>query len=149
MKPLAGYITGLLFGVGLVLGGMTDPARILGFLDIAGHWDPTLAFVMFGAVTVTWLGYRWLFRSAKPWLAASFHLPATSVIDRRLVIGALLFGVGWGLAGYCPGPALVSIWNGAAGLYLLLAGMIFGWWLARRVPHKPLPAAETADHAAS
>ncbi len=149
MKLLAGYGTGLIFGLGLLLGGMTDPARILGFLDLAGHWDSTLAFVMLGAVAVTALGYRWLFRSAKPWLEASFHLPAAAAIDRRLVIGAVLFGVGWGLAGYCPGPAIVSVWSGSEGVYLLLAGMILGCWLARRAARKPLFAAKATGHAAS
>lgn len=149
MKLLAGYACGLLFGIGLVLGSMTDPARILAFLDVAGQWDPTLAFVMIGALGVTIPGYLWLFRSSKPWLSPIFHVPTKRVVDKHLVIGAVLFGVGWGLSGYCPGPALVSVWNGGApGLYLVLAGMIGGWWLARQVLHEPTSETNNAGHVA-
>jgi len=125
---LTGFLTGLLFGAGLSLGGMTDPAVVRGFLDIAGDWNPALAFVMAAGLAVTYLGYRLVFRQNRPLWARSFSLPTATAVDGRLILGAALFGIGWGLAGYCPGPALASLaggrWEVAAFVAAMLVGMI-------------------------
>jgi uncharacterized membrane protein YedE/YeeE len=133
MKTAVAYLVGLLFGLGLCVGGMTDPARVLGFLDLADAWDPSLMFVMAGALVVTALGYRLVFARGRPWLAANFELPTASRIDRRLLLGAALFGIGWGLAGYCPGPALTSLAGMRPAVWGLVASMVLGWWLASRL----------------
>ena len=134
MKLGIALAAGLLFGFGLSLGGMTQPAVVLGFLDLFGAWNPRLVFVMAGAVVTTAIGYRLVLSRAHPWLAATFKLPTTREIDARLVTGAALFGVGWGIAGYCPGPALASIGGGNASVWLLVAAMALGWWLAAKLP---------------
>jgi uncharacterized membrane protein YedE/YeeE len=123
---------GLLFGAGLALGGMTDPAVVLGFLDVAGAWNPTLAFVMGGALAVTFVGYRLVFRRAGPLLDGRFALPTAHAIDARLLGGAALFGAGWGLAGYCPGPALASLPAAHLGTAVFVLAMLAGLALARR-----------------
>ena len=133
MRPWIAFATGLLFGLGLSLGGMTQPAVVLGFLDIFGAWDPRLVFVMAGAVLTTAVGYRLLLRRPRPLLAERFQWPTSRRIDARLVGGAALFGIGWGIAGYCPGPALASLGAGVPALLVLVACMIAGWWLAARL----------------
>ncbi|MGS1012989.1 DUF6691 family protein [Rhodanobacter sp. UC4450_H17] len=133
MKVLVALVAGLLFGIGLVLGGMTRPEIVLGFLDVFGHWNPQLAFVMGGAVLTTALGYRLVLTRPQPWLDATFQLPTARTLDRRLLGGAAMFGVGWGLAGYCPGPALASLTAGAPGLLLFVACMVAGWLLVARL----------------
>lgn len=133
MKLLFGYLSGLLFGLGLAIGGMTDPARVQGFLDVFGEWDPTLVFVLGGAVTTTFVGYRLVFRRQHPLLADVFSLPTRRDIDSRLLAGAAIFGIGWGLSGYCPGPAFASISGITWPLLALLLSMVFGWWVARQV----------------
>jgi uncharacterized membrane protein YedE/YeeE len=129
---VAGFVTGLLFGLGLCLSRMSDPAVVQGFLDLAGDWNPALAFVMAGGVAVTFIGYR-LVLPGKPLWAAKFQLPAATAIDRPLVAGAAIFGIGWGLAGYCPGPAVLSLasarWDILAFVIAMLAGMILVRWL--------------------
>jgi len=134
MKAAMALMAGLLFGIGLSVGGMTQPAVVLGFLDLFGAWNPRLIFVMAGAVLTTAIGYRWATRNQRPWLAASFNLPTAHQIDRRLVAGAALFGIGWGIAGYCPGPALASLGSGVGSAGLLVATMVLGWWLAAKLP---------------
>lgn len=134
MKTLMGYIAGLLFGLGLALAGMTDPARVLGFLDLFGAWDPTLMFVLGGAVATTFIGYRIVFRRERPMLGETFQLPTRQDLDARLIGGAALFGIGWGLSGYCPGPAIASIAGLTAPLLAMLAAMVAGWFLARAIP---------------
>ena len=134
MKVLVALLSGLLFGLGLDLAGMTQPAVVLGFLDIFGQWDPRLAFVMGGAVLTTAIGYRLVWRRPRPLLGDSFKLPTTRRFDVRLIGGAALFGIGWGIAGYCPGPALASLSGAAPSLLALVASMIAGWWLAARLP---------------
>ncbi|MCC5883111.1 MAG: YeeE/YedE family protein [Halomonas sp.] len=134
MKTLMGYIAGLLFGLGLALAGMTDPARVLGFLDIFGAWDPTLMFVLGGAVVTTFIGYRQVFRRERPVMGETFQLPTRQDLDARLIGGAALFGVGWGLSGYCPGPAIASIAGLTAPLFAMLVAMVAGWFLARAIP---------------
>lgn len=136
----AQFCVGLLFGVGLIVSGMSDPAKVLNFLDVAaiasGYWDASLAFVMAGAVTVAFVGYRLVLRRPAPLLADRFQVPTRTDIDRRLVVGAALFGLGWGLAGFCPGPALVALGSGQKLVWLfagaMIAGMAAARWLARR-----------------
>ncbi|MBA2778445.1 DUF6691 family protein [Billgrantia kenyensis] len=134
MKSVMGYIAGLLFGLGLALAGMTDPARVLGFLDIFGAWDPTLMFVLGGAVVTTFIGYRLVFRRERPMLGETFQLPTRQDLDVRLIGGSALFGIGWGLSGYCPGPAVASIAGLTAPLFAMLIAMVAGWFLARAIP---------------
>jgi uncharacterized membrane protein YedE/YeeE len=132
-EAIAGLLTGLIFGLGLCLSGMTDPAVVLGFLDLAGAWNPALVFVMAAGVAVTFLGYRFLVPKSRPLWAPRFTLPAATVIDAPLLSGAAIFGIGWGLAGYCPGPAMVSLASGRTGVIIfvlsMLAGMIFVRWM--------------------
>lgn len=134
MKSLMGFFAGLLFGAGLGIAGMTQPAVVLGFLDVGGAWNPRLLFVMAGAVITTAIGYRWVWRARKPRFEASFDVPSAGRIDRRLLAGAALFGIGWGIAGYCPGPALASLGSGVGSVWVLIGTMALGWWLASRWP---------------
>ncbi len=127
---LAALAAGLLFGIGLALAGMTDPSVVLGFLDLAGRWNPALLFVMGGAVTVTFIGYRLAFARGAPLFAPRFMLPALAHIDAPLVVGAALFGLGWGLAGYCPGPVLASLVSLNTGVLLFVVAMAVGMLLA-------------------
>lgn len=125
-------LAGLVFGAGLILSGMTDPTVVLGFLDVAGVWNPSLAFVMGGAVGVTLVGFRLVARRPAPLCDVQFHLPQKRTLDARLLIGAALFGVGWGLSGYCPGPALTDLLAGNAEAGIVVAAMLAGAWLQRR-----------------
>ncbi|KUL92960.1 membrane protein [Bosea sp. WAO] len=124
---------GTLFGLGLAMSGMLDPARVRGFLDIFGAWDPSLAFVLGGAVTVALAGMAVLKRLRRPVFDEQFHLPATSPVDRRLVLGSAIFGIGWGMAGFCPGPALASLSLGLAPVVLFVVAMLVGMTLHDRV----------------
>lgn len=133
VKTAAGYLAGMLFGLGLAISGMTDPARVLGFLDIAGAWDPTLIFVLGAAVGTTFVGYRLVFARGTPLFSTQFQLPTKQELDAKLLGGAALFGVGWGLSGYCPGPAIASIGGLTLPLLALLAAMVVGWWIAQRL----------------
>lgn len=124
------FVAGVLFGFGLSLGRMTDPARVIGFLDIAGQWDATLLFVMGGALAVTVPLFPWVLRFEQPILEARFFLPVNTRIDWRLIAGAIVFGIGWGIAGFCPGPALASLSAGTSGPILFVVTMLVGQWLA-------------------
>ncbi|NEQ46214.1 MAG: YeeE/YedE family protein [Leptolyngbya sp. SIOISBB] len=126
-KGLA-LIAGLLFGLGLGVSQMVDRDRVLGFLDIAGDWDPTLAFVMGGAVLVTLISFRFVLQRPHPIFIEKFYLPTRQDIDRTLLIGAGLFGIGWGIAGYCPGPAITATVLGIANPFIFLVAMIIGSW---------------------
>jgi len=126
MHILLALIVGLVFGIGLTVSGMTDPAKVLGFLDLAGRWDPSLALVMLGAILVALPAFRIAARRRQSLLGAPMQLPVAVRIDRRLVLGSLTFGVGWGLAGFCPGPALASLATGAAGPLIFSAAMLAG-----------------------
>lgn len=123
---LSALVAGLLFGIGLIVSRMIDPKKVMDFLDVFGDWDASLAFVMIGAVGVTSIGYRVLFRRSKPLFAEMFSLPRSTKIDKKLVIGAALFGIGWGLAGLCPGPALTGISLGVPSILLFVLFMIAG-----------------------
>lgn len=129
---LVGLFAGLLFGAGLVVSGMTEPAKVRGFLDFTGHWDPTLAFVMAGAIAVHLLAYRLIRGRRAPILGGSFQLPTRRDIDAKLLAGAAIFGVGWGLGGYCPGPAVTSLTTGAPAVLVFVAAMLGASWLTAR-----------------
>lgn len=131
MHFIVNLALGLLFGVGLVVSGMSDPAKVLNFLDLAGTWDPSLAFVMGGAVIVTFLGYRLVFRRDHPVAAPAFQLPTRKDIDSRILVGPATFGLGWGLGGFCPGPALTALGLGDSGTLVFLPAMFAGMWTAR------------------
>lgn len=131
MRVLAALLCGLMFGVGLLISGMTNPAKVQGFLDFAGIWDPTLAFVMGGALAVNAGGYALTRRRAQPLFADAFALPADRAIDAQLVGGAALFGVGWGLVGLCPGPALAGLLRGDPAIYLFVVALLAGTWAQR------------------
>ncbi len=131
MSILIQLAIGLLFGAGLAISGMAAPAKVTNFLDLAGQFDPSLAFVMGGAVIVAFIGFRLVLVRARPVFAPSFNLPTSRTIDRRLLLGAGLFGIGWGLAGFCPGPALTSIGLGAPGTFIFVPAMLVGMVAAR------------------
>jgi uncharacterized membrane protein YedE/YeeE len=150
MSVLVNLIAGLLFGFGLLLSGMVDPAKVMNFLDVLGTWDPSLAFVMAGAVTVAFLGYRLAFRRSSPLVAPAFKLPTARDLDRRLIGGAAVFGIGWGLTGFCPGPAVVSVPLLAPGTLAFVPAMIAGLVLARFLrPSAPEPAVLSASSSAN
>jgi uncharacterized membrane protein YedE/YeeE len=127
IKWIMALIAGLVFGLGLIVSGMTDPSKVIGFLDIFGNWNPSLAFVMGGAIVVGLIAFPFAARRATALLGDPMRLPTASQIDRRLVLGALAFGAGWGLAGYCPGPALASLLTiDDAKPWLFVAAMLAG-----------------------
>jgi len=126
MHIFAAFIAGLIFGVGLIISGMTNPSKIIGFLDITGVWDPSLLLVMVGAISLSYFAFRKAGVLAKPLLGDEMQLPKSREVNRRLVTGSLIFGAGWGLAGYCPGPALASIATGAQEPIIFVTAMIAG-----------------------
>ena len=123
---VAAFGTGALFAIGLAISGMTKPSKVAGFLDVAGAWDASLAFVMIGAIAVHFIAYRIVTRRASPLFDTKFHLPTRKDIDLRLVLGAGLFGIGWGLGGFCPGPGLVTAGSGSLSALVFVAGMTIG-----------------------
>jgi uncharacterized membrane protein YedE/YeeE len=125
------FACGLLFALGLTVSGMTQPSKVIAFLDVTGDWDPSLAFVMIGAIGVFAPAYRWALRRARPVLCPDFAPPASGAIDARLIIGAALFGLGWGASGYCPGPAITSAAAGGDGVLVFLAAMLTATLVAR------------------
>lgn len=133
MRLLLIFITGLVFGSGISLSGMIDPAKVLNFFDLAGSWDPSLMFVMAGALVVTFIGYRLVWQRPASLLGGGFQLPTATEVDRNLVIGAALFGVGWGIAGFCPGAAIPAIGTGRWEVLLFLLSVIAGIGLRRIV----------------
>jgi len=135
-RLLISLIAGALFGAGLIVSQMVNPARVLGFLDFAGTWDPTLAFVLSGALAVSIPGF-WLTRRLRtPVLENKSHLPPPGRLDGRLILGAVLFGIGWGLVGFCPGPALAALGTGEAKAFGFLAAMATGMWLFGRIAQR-------------
>ena len=142
---LTALLAGLVFGWGLLISGMAQPTKVLAFLDLAGRWDPSLMLVMVGAIAVGSLGFALARRRKKSLLGLDMRLPTATRIDRSLVIGSTLFGIGWGLAGLCPGPALVALGTGQAKAFVfvlaMLAGMgVFEWLEQRRARRTPSPA---------
>lgn len=133
MYALAHLVAGLLFGTGLVISGLINPAKVLNFLDISGTWDPSLAFTLGGAVLTTAVGYKLAFVRGKPLLSDRFHVPSASEIDTRLILGAALFGIGWGLVGYCPGPAIAALSLGGAPTAIFTVAMLAGMAVARNL----------------
>lgn len=139
MQTLFALLSGLVFGVGLILSGMTDPAKVTAFLDVGGAWDPSLAFVMGGALLVALPAFTLARRRGTTLTQVPLQLPTARRIDRRLVLGSLAFGAGWGLSGYCPGPALVSLTTGSPGIWWFVVPMLGGmalyevgeWWHGR------------------
>ena len=129
---LIALLAGLLFGAGLALGGMTNPAKVVGFLDVSGRWDPSLAFVMGSALLVTFPVFAWVRRARRPLLAERFQLPTKRDLDPQLLAGAALFGIGWGIAGLCPGPAIANLAAGSPEVLLFVVTMVAGMWLRDR-----------------
>ncbi|TNE66136.1 MAG: YeeE/YedE family protein [Alphaproteobacteria bacterium] len=129
MKALMALVSGLLFGLGLTISGMINPAKVINFLDLAGNWDPSLAFVMAGALAVTAVGYRLVFRRAAPVCDSQFHVPTNRVLDKRLIGGSVLFGIGWGMGGFCPGPAIAALSGGFVPVFAFVAAMLLGMQL--------------------
>lgn len=123
------FTIGLIFGLGLILSGMSNPAKVLGFLDLAGTWDPSLAFVMGGAIIVGLVAFQVARKRTQTFLGGALKLPTAKDIDKRLVLGSLAFGAGWGLAGFCPGPALVSLGSGEIKAFIFVAAMLAGMGL--------------------
>ncbi|MFZ9254825.1 MAG: DUF6691 family protein [Hylemonella sp.] len=145
MQRITEFVAGLLFGLGLLLSGMSDPGKVLGFLDLLGSWDPSLALVMAGAILVGMLAFTVAKKRTINFLGGALHLPTANQIDRRLVIGALLFGAGWGLAGFCPGPSLVSMFSGQPKAAVFVLAMVIGMLLyeaADRWIHRPRASQE-------
>jgi uncharacterized membrane protein YedE/YeeE len=137
MGNLIAAASGLVFGLGLIAAGMTQPLKVKGFLDLFGAWDPSLALVMGGAIAVGLVAFALAKRRSRSWTGEPMELPTSQVIDTRLIVGGLLFGAGWGLAGYCPGPAIVAAgsgaWSGGVFVVAMLAGMLaHDRWLARK-----------------
>ncbi len=137
-QVLAALASGTLFGLGLTLSRMVDPAKVLGFLDVASDWDPSLALVLLGATGTAAIGFRFILgRRAAPLFAETFSLPTTRAIDRRLVIGAAIFGVGWGLVGLCPGPALAGLGLAFRSAAIFVAAMLAGMAVFELIGHAP------------
>ncbi len=131
MRLITAYFIGLVFGSGIALSGMINPAKVLNFFDVAGTWDPSLIFVMGGALLVTVIGYRLMLVREEPVLATRFQLPTSRAIDARLVVGSALFGLGWGIAGFCPGGALPALGTGRSDVFLFVAALIAGILVTR------------------
>lgn len=138
LRSLAALAAGLIFGLGLALSGMLDPARVRGFLDVGGAWDPSLVFVLGGAVTVSRLGYLLSRRLRGPVLDSRFDLPARHRIDAPLILGAALFGIGWGVSGFCPGPAVAALSTAAAPVLVFVVAMLVGMALHGLLPAAPM-----------
>lgn len=133
LKSLVALVAGILFGAGLVVGGMTDPGKVIGFLDLAGKWDPSLAFVMGAAICITLPVFQLMKLRSHPLLDTRFYLPTRTDLDSQLLGGSALFGIGWGIAGLCPGPAIANLSNGTPEVLAFVIAMIAGMWLRDRV----------------
>ncbi len=134
MNALFALVSGLVFGLGLIAAGMTNPAKIKGFLDLFGAWDPSLALVMGGAIAVGVLAFAAARRRTVSWTGVAMEMPTTNTIDARLLGGGALFGIGWGVAGFCPGPALVAASTGSASALMFVAAMLLGMTIYDRLP---------------
>ena len=132
-QVVSAFLLGTLFGLGLAVSEMTNPARIIGFLDVMGRWDPTLVFVMAGALVITGSMFPFILRRVRPLFATRFSLPTKTKIDTPLVVGAAVFGIGWGLVGFCPGPAVAALASRSPSVALFVIAMFVGQWLASRL----------------
>ncbi|MEL7090701.1 MAG: DUF6691 family protein [Pseudomonadota bacterium] len=142
MKLIASYFIGLIFGIGISISGMANPAKVLNFFDVAGTWDPSLIFVMGGALVTTFLGYRVVFARTAPLLSKGFNLPSARNIDAKLIGGSAVFGVGWGIAGFCPGGALPALGTGRWEVVVFVGSLIAGIFVAQVIQRaKPTRAA--------
>lgn len=144
MRNFMSLSAGMVFGIGLIVSGMADPAKVLNFLDILGPWDPSLAFVMGGASVTAFIGYRLIWRRERPVMGSEFDLPDNAAIDAPLLTGAAIFGIGWGLGGFCPGPAWTSLLLGSSGILVFLPAMLVGIVLAGFVKTFPSIASKGA-----
>lgn len=131
MRIIAAYCIGLIFGLGIMISGMANPAKVINFFDIFGTWDPSLMFVMGGAVVTTFIGYRWILAGGKPLLSARFDLPTVTRIDPMLIGGASIFGIGWGISGFCPGGAIPAIGTGRMEVLVFMVALIGGLIVTR------------------
>jgi uncharacterized protein len=146
MHVLTSFLAGLVFGLGLLISGMANPAKVLGFLDLAGAWDPSLALVMVGAIAVGAVGFAFAGRRTKSLIGEAMHLPTARHIDRRLVGGSVVFGVGWGLAGFCPGPGLVALGMGNSRALIFVVAMLAGMAVFELFEHRSRRKAHTRTH---
>jgi uncharacterized membrane protein YedE/YeeE len=151
MAFFTSFLAGLVFGLGLIISGMANPAKVLGFLDLGGRWDPSLAFVMAGAIGVGAIAFAVARRRTRSLLGAAMRLPSLQSIDRRLLVGSVVFGIGWGIAGFCPGPALVAVGMGQAKALVfviaMLAGMgVFEWLEGRKEAKHPERGSRSKAH---
>ncbi len=144
-RMIVALFAGTLFGVGLAVSGMVNPAKVIGFLDVAGNWDPTLMFVMGGALLVTIPAFRLILKRPRPILADGFALPTKSALDGRLLGGATLFGVGWGLSGFCPGPAVVAMVTGLTPVFAFVGAMMVGMAIYTSIFERPHRGGATAN----
>ncbi|MGL1919733.1 MAG: YeeE/YedE family protein [Hyphomicrobiales bacterium] len=133
MKLVLSYIIGLIFGIGIVISGMANPAKVINFFDFAGNWDASLAFVMAGGLIITFIGYRFILAKPAPLLEAKFDLPSKTSIDFNLIGGSALFGIGWGIAGFCPGGAIPALGTGMSQVFIFTAAMVAGIYATKFV----------------
>ena len=145
MPALFALLAGVVFGIGLIVSGMANPAKVLGFLDLSGRWDPSLAFVMGGAILVGVVAFAWSRRRTVSLLGLQMRLPTATQVDRRLVAGSLLFGIGWGIAGFCPGPALVALGMGEHKALLFVAAMLAGMGVFELLERYRRPSREARE----
>jgi uncharacterized membrane protein YedE/YeeE len=136
MKNITTFTSGLLFGLGLITSGMTDPSKVLGFLDITGLWNPSLIFVMIGGIIISFFGFRYAKNLSKTIFNDEIHLPGTTNVTKELVIGGIIFGAGWSIAGFCPGPALVALGAGYNEAFVFVLAMIFGMLIHDKILRK-------------
>ena len=140
MQLIYTVLTGLVFGIGIAISGMMNPAKVLNFFDVLGSWDPSLAFVMAGALTVTFLGYRLVWKRDTPLFSDRFQIPTSTLIDAKLIGGSALFGIGWGIAGFCPGAAIPALGTGRWEVALFLCAVVGGFFLRRLLSNLPQKA---------
>lgn len=133
MRMISAFTVGLIFGLGIAVSGMINPAKVLNFFDVAGQWDPSLIFVMGGALITTFIGYRLVLRRPAPLIEERFQLPTNTAIDARLIGGSAVFGLGWGIAGFCPGAALPALATGKVEVVAFVGASLAGIWVARRI----------------
>ena len=140
MRLIALYLIGLVFGIGISISGMANPAKVLNFFDVAGTWDPSLIFVMGGALVTTFIGYRFVLKRPAPLMDGAFHLPTKTELDARLIEGSALFGVGWGISGFCPGGALPALGTGNPNVVAFVLSLVAGMAAARYAQRLTAPA---------